>query len=171
MKRKFKLIDQKFKKHKKQYILQSAMTVGVVAVVLMTLDIVSDGVIVASIGASSTIAYGRPHTKTAAPKYLIGSYIAGVIIGWICSTAIVLLEKTAIPPDNFILMAVFGSLAVGLTMFAMVTMNIEHPPAAALALGFVLDGFTLISAIVALVGITLISLVKELLKRFMFDLY
>jgi CBS-domain-containing membrane protein len=56
-------------------------------------------------------------------------------------------------------------------MFLMVITNTEHPPSSALALGLVLNGFSVLSAAVAIIGISLISLTQRLLKKYMYDLY
>jgi CBS-domain-containing membrane protein len=59
---------------------------------------------------------------------------------------------------------VFGALAVGLAIFVMVITDTEHPPAAGLALGLVLDEYNHMTAVVALVGIVSLSVMKAVLK-------
>lgn len=167
----FNFLDEGFKKHKKQFILQSLMAVGVVSMVLLFLDLLADGIVVASIGASSTIAFGNPHDKTASPRYLIGGYTFGVISGGFCCLVAFGLDQLVPGFNSGIVMALLGAFSVGLTMFLMVITNTEHPPSSALALGLVLNGFSVLSAAVAIIGITLISLTQRLLKKHMLDLY
>ena len=167
----FNFLDEDFRKHKKQFILQSLMTVGVVSLVLVFLDLLADGIVVASIGASSTIAFGNPHDKTAGPRYLIGGYVFGVISGGFCAFMVFIIHQLFPGVNSNFLMPLFGAFSVGLTMFLMVITNTEHPPSSALALGLVLGGFSYTSAAVAIIGISLISLTQRLLKKHMFDLY
>ncbi|MFP4460991.1 MAG: HPP family protein [Thermotogota bacterium] len=167
----FDFLDDDFKKHKKQFILQSLMTVGVVSIVLLFLDFIADGIVVASIGASSTIAFGTPHDKTAGPKYLIGGYSFGVISGGLCYLIVFGIQKLFPNISIDYVIALLGAFSVGLTMFLMVITDTEHPPSSALALGLVLDGFSLMTASVAIIGISLISLTQRLFKKYMFDLY
>ncbi len=167
----FNFLDESFKKHKKQFILQSLMTVGVVSIVLLFLDFLADGIVVASIGASSTIAFGNPHDESAGPKYLIGGYTFGVISGGFCCLLALGIQNLIPAVNSDIVMALLGAFSVGLTMFLMVITNTEHPPSSALALGLVLNGFSIMSAAVAIIGISLISLTQRLLKKYMFDLY
>jgi len=55
-------------------------------------------------------------------------------------------------------------------MFVMVTTNTEHPPGAAIALGFVLNEWDIMTVVVVLAGISAISLVKELVRDRLIDL-
>jgi CBS-domain-containing membrane protein len=52
---------------------------------------------------------------------------------------------------------VFGALSVGLAILLMVVMNAEHPPAADLALGFVLNEWNFWTVIVVVFAIVLLS--------------
>ena len=169
--RHFTFFDVGFRKHKKQFILQSLMAVGVVSIVLIFLDFLADGIVVASIGASSTIAFGNPHAKQAGPRYLIGGYFFGILSGAFCCLIAFGLDQLFPGIHSDFVMALLGAFSVGLTMFLMVITNTEHPPSSALALGLVLNGFSLLSAAVAIIGIALISLTQRLLKKYMYDLY
>jgi len=59
---------------------------------------------------------------------------------------------------------VFGAMSVGLAIFVMVITNTEHPPAASLALGLVLNEFNYRTVIVVLIGIISLSLIKAVLR-------
>ena len=72
--------------------------------------------------------------------------------------------------DEHFARILLGALAVGLTMFVMVTTDTEHPPGAALALGFVLNEWDLMTILVVLLGIGAISVVKEAARGRLIDL-
>ncbi len=67
-------------------------------------------------------------------------------------------------------MVVFGALATGLAMFLMVVTKTEHPPAAALALGLVLNEWTLLTLVVVIVGVVALSICKQLVLPILMDL-
>ena len=63
-----------------------------------------------------------------------------------------------------------AALATGVAMLTMVCTDTEHPPAAALALGFVLNEWEPLTALTVLVGVVAIAVIKESIKGSMIDL-
>jgi len=63
-----------------------------------------------------------------------------------------------------------GAAAVGLAMFIMVTTDTEHPPGAAVSLGFVLNDWEPMTVGIVMVGIVTISVIKELARDRLMDL-
>ena len=59
---------------------------------------------------------------------------------------------------------VFGAMSVGLAIFLMVITDTEHPPAAGLALGLILNEWSFLTIVVVLVGIISLSVIKFILK-------
>ena len=55
-------------------------------------------------------------------------------------------------------------------MFLMVVTKTEHPPAAALALGLVLNEWTLLTLAVVIVGVIALSICKQLVLPILMDL-
>jgi len=136
---------------------------------LLILDEVQQTALIASLGASSFIAFAMPHIHSSEPRYLLGSYAIGTIIG--CSMSLVSgwlsLSGTWEPHALDIVCA---ALAVGVSIFIMVITDTEHPPAAALALGYVLNDWNLLTMAVVFGGIMLIVIVKQLAKPVLIDL-
>jgi CBS-domain-containing membrane protein len=64
-----------------------------------------------------------------------------------------------------------GGSAVALSMLIMSIFNAEHPPASSIALGFVINDWDPHTVLLVLAGISLISLIKQLLKDRIIDLY
>jgi CBS-domain-containing membrane protein len=67
-------------------------------------------------------------------------------------------------------MIVFGALAISLAMFLMVFTRTEHPPAAALALGLVLNEWDLLTIAGVMAGVVALSLFKRLVLPILMDL-
>lgn len=165
-----KLIDEKFLQNKRQYILQTVMTISAMMMVLAFLRSLANSAIIASLGATTFIAFGMPHAKSARPRYLLGGYSVGILVG----TTLKLIAMTpfikSIPEAYKMEDVIFAALAVGLSMFLMVIMNFEHPPACGLALGILLNDFSLWVLFVVIVGVLLITTIKTLLKPYLKNL-
>lgn len=166
-----KFIDEKFRNNKARYLFQCSLITVSVLILLLLMDIISDRVIVASLGASSFIAFTMPHTHVSSPRFLIAGYIIGIFSAWICAKiSYFLVGNQQYIAYQISYHIIFGALAVGLSVFLMVVFNSEHPPAAALALGLIMDGCPPVSIIVSLTGIVALCLIKAALKRFMINL-
>ena len=162
-------MDLKFRSFKTLYVLQCALATGTVCVVLLLLDAIKNTTIIASLGASAFIAFAMPHTRLSQPRFLIGGYLVGTLVGCLCYYASELpLVDWAFWQANA--GAIWGAIAVGLAIFLMVILNVEHPPAAGLALGFVLNEWDIFTVLVVILGIISLAVVKVLLKPVLIDL-
>lgn len=76
------------------------------------------------------------------------------------------------PPGGWdhAVMVVCGALAISLAMFLMVITRTEHPPAAALALGLVLNEWSFMTLLVILFGVVVLSAIKRLVLPVLLDL-
>lgn len=166
-----KFFDEKFLENKSSYILQCILATISVFWILFVLDIISDGIVIASLGASSFIAFTMPNTQASRLRFLIGGYCVGIFTG----TLFNILQYASgyfiyLPKDHNSSIALFGALAIGCAIFLMVITNTEHPPAAALSLSIVLGGLHLRTIIVALIGITVLCVIKKILGRYLINL-
>jgi CBS-domain-containing membrane protein len=165
----WRLFDEKLKVHRAQYLRQTLMATVTMLVVLLLLDVVKQTVLIASLGASTFIVFSRPHAKRSKPRYLIGGYAVGTLAG--CALSVIsarLIEFSFADPR--IIQICCAAFALGLAFLIMVVTDTEHPPAAALALGYVLNEWDLFALFVVLAGIALITSVKELIKPKLLDL-
>ena len=100
---------------------------------------------------------------------MIGGSLVGIFSGALMSTL-----NTAFDFSDIVLahvsLIVFAALATGLAMFLMVVTKTEHPPAAALALGLVLNEWTPLTLLVVILGITALSICKRLVLPYLMDL-
>ena len=167
-----KWIDEKYRKNRVHYILQCLLAGVAMAMILVLLRNISNSAVIASLGASVFIAFGLHHQPTSRPRLLIGGYIVGLAVGslgfWFHSLAVLPETLWAIP--EFPVVAI-GAATVALSIFVMVITNTEHPPAAGLALGFVLlTELRWITPAAVLAGVLLLALTKTLLRPFLRDL-
>lgn len=148
--------------------LQCGLAGIVVLILLLVLDAVTQTVLIAALGSSAFIAFAVPRSLHSGPRHLVGGYVVGILAGslmdWL--NGLILLSG----PADHAVMVIFGALASAMTMLAMVVTRTEHPPAAALALGIVLNEWNLLTFGVVITGIVALSLVKRLVLPMLLDL-
>lgn len=76
----------------------------------------------------------------------------------------------ASPGIDHAIMVVCGAIAISLAMFTMVVTRTEHPPAAALALGLVLNEWSFLTILVVLGGVVTLSIVKQMILPALLDI-
>jgi hypothetical protein len=59
---------------------------------------------------------------------------------------------------------------VGISMFLMVALDMEHPPASGTALGVAIGGFSIMVMVAVLTSAVVLSLAHHYLKRYLKDL-
>lgn len=156
MKKSFKKIDREFRQHWKNYVLQSILATIAVLMVLYFLSL-QHAVIIASIGATAFIIFAMPDNVTAQPRNVIGGHLVGLFFGFLFSLF----------PQYSIIMY---SLAVGASIFTMVVIDTEHPPAAGTALGVAITGITWEVFVAIIISIILLSLIHVLFRPYIRDL-
>jgi CBS-domain-containing membrane protein len=160
VKRRLYRIRRGFKRLWLNYVYQSLLATVVIFLILLLLNL-EHAVVIASIGATAFIVFTMPRNITAAPRRVIG----GHIIGFLCGSAFAF-----IPHPAAITAILVYSLAVGTTIFLMVALDLEHPPAGGTALGVAITGFS-VSVMVAVVTSSIVlSLAHRFSKRFLKDL-
>jgi CBS domain-containing membrane protein len=149
---------------------QCLVATAFIAVTFLAMDVFMGAGLVSSLGASTFIVLAMPHSRSARANALMTGYVLGTLFGTGCSllTQMPWILALGVPP--LILRYVAGGIAVGLTMLAMVSINIGHPPAAGLALGYALDPWDLRAVIFVLSTGLLLTLVKRLFRRRLYDL-
>lgn len=165
-----RMLDPKFRRNVPRYISQCIMATAVIFTILVFLNIFTQTVLIAALGATTFIAFTMPHVNSARPRYLVGGYVVGIIAGVLVSLAVIAIEAGIEGDPPRILFMAGAALATGLAIFLMVLTDTEHPPAAGLALGFVLNPWDLKTVIVVLLGVAVISIIKETCKKQMIDL-
>jgi len=162
-------IDRHFRrKNLKRYALQCGLAGLVVFVLLLVLDAVTQTVLIAALGASTFIAFAIPRHLHSGPRHMIGGYVVGIFAGSLMSTLEMSMDVSATLGSAVII--IFGAIAISLAMFTMVVTRTEHPPAAALALGLVLNEWSVLTLFVVLAGVIALSVIKQLILPALLDL-
>jgi CBS-domain-containing membrane protein len=152
----------------KRYGLQCGLAGLAVLILLLVLDAVTQTVLIASLGASAFIAFAVPRSLHSDPRHLIGGYVVGLVSG-VAMSLLASIVATSGTWDHAV-MITFGALAISVAMFGMVVTRSEHPPAAALALGLVLNEWNFATLFVILSGVILLSVIKRIVLPMLMDL-
>jgi hypothetical protein len=159
-----RIIDKKFKHNVARYILQCALATLTILIVLVFLDVLTQTAIIAALGASSFIAFTMPAHDASKPRFLIGGYLVGISVGCFCHLLSLSPWMASLFVSLRISSIVCGALSVGMAIFLMVITDTEHPPAASVTLGLVLNQWDHLTIVSILCGIILVSTLKWLLK-------
>jgi len=149
--------------------LQCGLAAVVVLTLLLVLDAVTQTVLIAALGSSTFIAFAVPRSLHSDPRHLIGGYLVGIFAGGLMGILNAAMHFPS-PETAHAVMIIFGALATGLAMFIMVITKTEHPPAAALALGLVLNEWDLLTLAVVVAGVVALSIIKRLVLPLLMDL-
>ena len=153
-----------------RWLLQCALATLTILVIFLLLDALLGAPFVALLGASTFIVFAMPKSRSAGPGSLLGGYLVGTFSGTLCS---LLARSRLVGPAGVSqskLLVTFGALSVGLAISIMVFTNTGHPPAAGLALGFVLSPWNYATIILVLSAAGLLSLARWLLRKELIDL-
>ena len=160
MGRNFHQMLDEFKRHWKNYVFQSLLASVTLAVIMLVLRL-QNIIIVASMGSSFFVVFAMPKSITARPRNVIGGHLVGYFSGILCAL---------IPHPEFISSVIVYSLAVGLSIFIMVVIDVEHPPASGTALGAVIAGFESHILVAIVATVILLSLVQYAIRDHIRDL-
>jgi CBS-domain-containing membrane protein len=105
-----------------------------------------------------------PEAQVSKPRIMIGGYIVGITAGCLCHYLSLWSLMTWASFIHESTHVVFGAMSVGLAIFMMVITDTAHPPAAGLALGFILNEWSFLTIVVVFVGIISLSVIKFVLK-------
>jgi CBS-domain-containing membrane protein len=163
-------LERQFKRERlKRRALQCGLAGLTVFLLLIILDAVTQTVLIAALGASAFIAFAVPRSLHSNPRHMVGGYLIGMAAGCLMSGIDDWID-VASPGIDHAIMIILGAMGISLAMFAMVVTKTEHPPAAALALGLVLNEWNPMTLMVVLVGIVALSVIKQIVMPYLLDL-
>ena len=164
------LWDEKFAGNKLRYVTQCLLATASVLIVLLILDASRNTAVIAALGATAFFAFTMPRAPVARTRFIIGGYAIGILSGLLCHYAARLLRAADVALSAYLSSAVFGALSVGLAIFVMVVTDVEHPPAASVSLGLVLNTCEPKTILVISLGVLALALIAKLLRPLLIDL-
>ena len=141
------------------------------AIIFCFIKYLTQAAVVASLGASTFLAFAVPHGVTARPKKMIGGYIIGIICGILLFSLLQLWPFARLSVADDFVPLISGAIAVGFSTFLMTVTSTEHPPAVGVALGFAVGGWTWETISFILLFAIILSAVKRRLHKHMINLF
>ncbi len=163
------LVSPHYLAHKKQHFVQCLLATFVVLILLLTLDFISNNLVISSIASTTFIIFTCPHYKLSSTRYILGGYFVGVVVGILCYY-LLLDRATLLGGLTGLHLEVVGAIAVGASIFFMTVFNLEHPPAAAVSLAIVALPWTLPALLLTLAFVVFLCLTRRLLKKYFINL-
>ena len=146
----------KFKKLWKHYFLQSVLAVAILSILVPILGR-EKMVLISSMGATTFIVFTMPNTISAKTRNVVGGHLVGLASGAIFYFA-------ALP------YFLEYPLAVGIAIFFMVALDVEHPPAAGTALAMVINEVSCNAFVTVMVSALVLSQCRYYLRHYLKDL-
>jgi len=163
-------IDDKARTNLRPYLFQSGLAMFTVLLILLFLDTASHAAIIAVLGSSAFLVFTRPRAYASQPRRLLGGYVIGGAVGIACHyiSLFPLWSAMSISPTAHLI--VFGALAVGAGIFLMVVTNTDHPPAAGMSLGLVLNSWDKWDLMFIMAAVLFMAVMRKVLQSVMIDL-
>lgn len=149
-------IWEKFKKLWKYYIWQSFLAAVALFIIVLVLG-KGKIVVISAMGATSFIVFAMPTAASAQTRNVIGGHLVGLASGAIFYFA-------ALP------YFLGYPLGVGIAIFIMVALDVEHPPAAGTALAVVINEVSPDVFVTIMVSAVILSQCRYYLRRYLKDL-
>ncbi len=164
------IIDEKVRKNIRPYLLQSILATLTILLILVFLDVLSHTAIIATLGSSAFLVFTRPRAYVSRSRPLIGGYIIGMAVGVMYYYATLLAAYFSISVSQATVLIVFSAMAVGAAIFLMVVTDTEHPPAARMSLGLVLNQWDHKTLFFILVAVIVMAVLRKILQPYMVNL-
>ena len=149
-------IGEKFKKLWKYYLCQSCLAAVALCIIVLVLG-EDKMVVISAMGATAFIVFAMPTAASAQTRNVIGGHLVGLASGTIFyfATLPYFLEYP---------------LAVGIAIFVMVALDVEHPPAAGTALAVVVNEVSPDVFVTIMVSAVILSQCRYYLRHHLKDL-
>lgn len=169
------LIDSRFKQNKWAYIWQPVAAAVYILVVLMGFETIGKIDVLGAIGlsalaSSAFICFTQQERAGLTLRHLLGGYCIAMLAGSLFKAVTAIASYTENPLTYGHTLIICAILAAGVAMLFMVILNMEHPPAAGLAIGLVLEAWSLRTLAAIIVAILLLFALRLLLKPYMRNL-
>jgi len=150
-------IGKKFKKLWKYYLWQSFLAAVTLFIIVLVLG-KDKMVVISAMGATAFIVFAMPTAASAQTRNVIGGHLVGLVSGTIFYFVALPYYFLEYP------------LAVGIAIFVMVALDVEHPPAAGTALAVVINEVSLDVSITIMMAAVVLSQCRYCLRHHLKDL-
>ena len=165
-----KILDNRFSKFFKYYLIQASLAAVSMLLVLLLVDSLADAALAAGLGSSVAIIFIHPSSPTGRYRSLIGGNSIGILLGALFSRLIFSSSVNAYFASNPWLSDICLAISVGLMILIMAITNTEHPPAVGILLGVALQPWKWEVFIVLFIAILILSAFRWTFRNYLRDL-
>ena len=158
------LLDQYINSKWTSYLFQCCLATLSLLIILLVGDTLMKGAIVVGVASSAFTVFVLPNSIAATPRKVIGGHIVAALVGAFIISLLNIPGFTGYMENSRHIIDLAAALSVGLSIFAMVVTNTEHPPAAGTSLGLVIYGFDWGSIIFILTAALALSALRIALR-------
>ena len=110
-----------------------------------------------------------PIKSRSSAKFVYGGYIVGFSVG--CIFYFLSVEAISLlPAYHDHLDELFGALAIGFSIFLMVVVDLEHPPASSASLALVITDWNIWTIFITFIALTFMLLARAWLRPYLIEL-
>ena len=164
------LFDKNLKSRMKNYLFQCALAILSLIVIFMVQSTLFSEAIVVSVASAAFTIFVFPDSIASTPRRVIGGQIVAILAGAIFFAMLQIPTLESMAETMNLVTSVAAALAVGLSILLMVATNTEHPPAAGVALGLVIDPWQWSAIAFVLIGALVLSIIRAVLRPRMINL-
>ena len=164
------LFDKNLKPKMKNYLFQCGLAILSLIVILMVQSALFSEAIVVSVASAAFTIFVFPDSIASTPRRVIGGQLVAILAGAMFFAILNIPALESATETMTLVPSVAAALAVGLSILIMVATNTEHPPAAGVALGIVIDPWQWSAIAFVLVGALGLSVIRVILKPKMINL-
>ena len=158
------LFDKNLRPRIKNYLFQCALaTLSLVAILLIQNAVFSAAIVVAVASTAFTV-FVFPDSIASGPRRLLGGQVVAILSALVFIGLLQIPAVEQIAPGTQYATNVAAGLAVGLGILIMVATNTEHPPAAGVTLGLVMDSWQWSAVAFVLIGALVFTVIRALLR-------
>ena len=165
-----RLIDRRFRRHWKSYLLQCALCMLALLAILLVVDVVLRAAIVVAIASTAFIVFVLPHSLAARPRRIVGGHFVAVLVGSVLSMIYLVPGWGDVATTSRVVRDLVAVVTVGISILIMVLTDTEHPPAAGTALGLVVVEWTPSAVVFVLAGALTLSAIHWWLRPYLKNL-
>lgn len=158
------LFDKNLKPRIKNYAFQCSLATLALVIILLVQSALYSEAIVVSIASTAFTIFVFPDSVASTPRRVIGGQIVSILAGSLFFLLLQLPPLETMAAGAQLVPSVAAGLAVGLGILLMVATNTEHPPAAGVALGIVIDPWQWWAIAFVLAGALVLSVVRAALR-------
>jgi hypothetical protein len=182
------IIDPEFEINPKPYVVQMTIAGIFMLFAFVGFNIYTQSALIAGFSSSVFLAFAIPDSHSTDIRPMVGGYLVAILVGAFLSLiymsalshdilgafgalfGLAHISSYGISPYSPAYIAFFAFLAFIITAFTMATTDTEHAPAVGIAVGMIINPWSIKTIAFLIIGISVLALLKKALEKWMVNL-